>query len=286
MDGPLVSIGLTTYNRPQALSNALKRLLSQTYTNIEVLIADDNPGSTENEKAVEPFLSDSRVKYLRKDLNEGMNINFGFALSHAKGKYFMWAADDDYWDVNFVKACVTELMNNQDVVMACCDTVFIDNEYREIGYAKECIDTRGLDAYGRFEKYFLNSQKCNFGFYGLYRIEMLRRLYFPNYISNDRLMMLELSLRGSFAQLPRKLFYYNKSGSSTSIVSYLNAIKRKLTLPRISPHLAFVLFHYKSVALHWKGLTTSERIRLIIKLHKLFKKVNMYSKIQLKWKRR
>ena len=45
VDGPLVSVIVTTYNWPAALDLVLDGLSRQTYTKLEIIVADDGSGS-------------------------------------------------------------------------------------------------------------------------------------------------------------------------------------------------------------------------------------------------
>ena len=39
---PLVSIVITTYRRPELLARSINSILNQTYSNVEVIVVDDN----------------------------------------------------------------------------------------------------------------------------------------------------------------------------------------------------------------------------------------------------
>src|SRR3954468_15964215 len=104
---PLVSVGLTSYNRPDGLKRSLDFITGQTYENLQIIVSDncsDNP-------AVHSVLreyqqKDRRVIVFNQPENKGAVFNFQFVLQQATGKYFMWAADDDWWDTRFVLAAV------------------------------------------------------------------------------------------------------------------------------------------------------------------------------------
>ncbi len=92
---PLVSVVITTYNRPALFKKALKSVLEQTYTKIEVIVVED--GSIGD---IESWLRDNNmnhVKYFRHDKNQGLSAarNTGWKL--AKGEYVAFLDDDDEW---------------------------------------------------------------------------------------------------------------------------------------------------------------------------------------------
>ena len=115
---PLVSIGLPTYNRGAILAITLNNLLSQSYTNFELLVSDNASSDQTAEICQRYAKKDARIHYFRQKNNIGMYNNFNFVLKKAKGKYFMWATDDDRWDKNFIKALLMLLEKHPDTVVA------------------------------------------------------------------------------------------------------------------------------------------------------------------------
>lgn len=95
----LVTVYITTYNRNALLKKAIDSVLSQTYTNIEIIVADD--GST-----------DGTQQYLQELENEGVlnavvntsgtpkGACYGRnrAIYNAKGRFITGLDDDDYFE--------------------------------------------------------------------------------------------------------------------------------------------------------------------------------------------
>lgn len=89
----LFSIVIPTHNRAAKISRALNSVLSQESENWELIIADD--GSTDNtESAIQPFLSDPRIKYCRQE-NRGVGAARNFGASQAKGDFLAFLDSDD-----------------------------------------------------------------------------------------------------------------------------------------------------------------------------------------------
>ena len=85
---PLVSIGLPTYNRPELLRRALAELVSQSYSSLEIIVADNATPGPEVDAVMAAFTArDPRVKYFRHAENMGMAYNWQFVLEKASGKY-------------------------------------------------------------------------------------------------------------------------------------------------------------------------------------------------------
>lgn len=88
---PLVSIVLPMYNAEKFVGECIQSILSQTYTNFELLILDD--GSTDDSiKVVENF-SDSRIRLIRREHDYIATLNCG--LSESQGKYIARIDADD-----------------------------------------------------------------------------------------------------------------------------------------------------------------------------------------------
>ena len=117
---PLVSIGMPVYNEEMHIQLALDSLLGQDYPNIELIISD-NASTDETANICERYSKqDSRVRYCRNNANVGIVSNFGRVLHLARGKYFVWAAADDYWMPTFVSAMVEALEQNPNSSVAMC----------------------------------------------------------------------------------------------------------------------------------------------------------------------
>ena len=122
----LVSIGLPTYNRPDALRKVLGIVAAQTYPNLEIIISDNASTDTKVKEVIEEFATkESRIKHYRQDENIGVLANAEFVLRQAHGEYFTWFSDDDWRSPEFIELLVDELEKNKNIDFAFCD-------YREV----------------------------------------------------------------------------------------------------------------------------------------------------------
>jgi len=103
--GPLVSIGIPTYNRASGyLPETLESALAQTYPNLEIIVADNC--SPDNTRTVVEGYGDPRIRYFRHEPGIKPNDNFNFCLQQANGAYFLLLHDDDTIDPDFVDTCM------------------------------------------------------------------------------------------------------------------------------------------------------------------------------------
>src|SRR3954467_5074495 len=95
--GPRLTVGLPTYNGEDYLASALDSLLAQTFTDFELIISDNASTDATESICREYAAKDARIRYIRQEKNRGAASNFRFVLDKSGGKYFMWAACDDFW---------------------------------------------------------------------------------------------------------------------------------------------------------------------------------------------
>lgn len=94
----LISIITPVYNSEKYIGETIKSVLSQTYNNWEMLIADDC--SKDNTAEVVKEYLDSRIKYFKLEKNSGAAVARNKALEIAKGKYIAFLDADDMWKPN------------------------------------------------------------------------------------------------------------------------------------------------------------------------------------------
>lgn len=91
----LVSIITPVYNSEKYIGETIKSVLSQTYDNWEMLIADDC--SKDNTAEVIKGFTDPRIKYFKLEKNAGAAIARNRVLEKARGKFIAFLDADDMW---------------------------------------------------------------------------------------------------------------------------------------------------------------------------------------------
>jgi glycosyltransferase involved in cell wall biosynthesis len=128
---PLVTIAIPTYNRADSyLKQALQCAVTQTYSNIEIIVSDNC--STDTTETVVKGCSDPRIRYFRHKKNIGANNNFNFCLAGAKGDYFLLLQDDDLIDRDFIDVCMETANYTTDIGIIRTGTRLIDSEGKVI----------------------------------------------------------------------------------------------------------------------------------------------------------
>lgn len=103
MQTPLVTIAIPAY-KSSFLRQAIESALAQTYTNIELIIVDDQ--SPNNIQEIVKSFDDTRIKYYRNKNNLGGKnpaLNWNQCLHYAQGEYFSLLCDDDLYEPTFIE---------------------------------------------------------------------------------------------------------------------------------------------------------------------------------------
>ncbi|HMG93396.1 MAG TPA: glycosyltransferase [Chryseolinea sp.] len=108
--GPFFSIVIPTYNRAAFVADAVKSVLSQTYTDFEIIVVDD--GSQDNTEEVIRLLNDPRLIYCKK-INEERSIAKNYGIGKASGTYINFLDSDDKFYPNHLEKGFELLAKNK-----------------------------------------------------------------------------------------------------------------------------------------------------------------------------
>ena len=92
---PFVSVLMTSYNREKYIAEAIESVLASSYTNFELIIADDCSDDATVSIAKSYEAKDKRVKVYVNETNLGQFPNRNRVASYAIGKYLKYLDSDD-----------------------------------------------------------------------------------------------------------------------------------------------------------------------------------------------
>ena len=163
---PLVTVGITTFNRSDILPTAIDSVLAQTYVNFELFIIDDH--SSDATREVAATYSDARVTYLYNDRNAGVSASRNRVLSNALGAYIAYLDDDDLWLPEKLELQVN-LAETQsaDCAVICCGCT-VENDRREI------LNVIAPSVRGRVRSYISTGRLSTIPSSHLFRTKLLR----------------------------------------------------------------------------------------------------------------
>lgn len=175
MVNKLVSIGMPIHNCQHTLDKAIQSILNQSHSNLELVISDNASTDKTREICEKYQLLDSRVIYVRQDINIGPAKNFAYTLKMSRGEYFTWAAGDDEKEANFLKINIDLLEKNENAIASMGAILFQRDQI--LGDLIKVGDFRG-SAIIKFRKFF---EICNYShglIYSLMRREEINKCNF------------------------------------------------------------------------------------------------------------
>ena len=216
-NNPLVTVAITTCNRPNLLQQALKSVIDQTYKNLEIIVLDDCSSGKETQKVVQEVINnDKRIKYYFHKKNIGINPNFNFALENTNGKYFMWLCDDDWIDRDYVEACLKTLIANKEYILVTGKTKFYwENKFSHDGVRIDLLCNNGTKRWMSFYLSVLGSgNPPNFG---LIELSRLRNFKMPNVLGCDYILFSKIAYLGKIKTLENICIHRRLGGMSETM---------------------------------------------------------------------
>ena len=224
MSSPRVSVVMTTYNGARFLGEAIESILSQSYTDLELIVVDD--GSTDSSASViRSFcVRDSRARgiFLKENLGIPKAANRG--LRFARGEYVARMDSDDLCHPDRLRQQVCHLDKHKSVHVVGCHYRAIDEAgaFCSAEYAKRFM----LPIPIVFGRHRVAENILRFGYPVLHATIVCRRSTFLSVdgyreflpmSEDDDLYSRIMSLHGRVLDsLPEKLYYYRHYGSSTT----------------------------------------------------------------------
>lgn len=221
--GPRVVLGAPVFNHSQECRQAIESILAQTYADFRVVIIDDGSTDATGDTLRWYASFDPRVEYVRNKSRLGMIGNWrrAFQLCASRwpdAEYFAWVSDHDVWHPRWLACLVDALDRTPAAVLAYPLNTRIDTTGAETGKRSWTFETRGIgDRLERFRRALQHMSAGNM-VYGLARVRDVRAAgVFRRVLVPDRLLVMELALRGEFIQVPQVLWFRRWYGNIFSL---------------------------------------------------------------------
>lgn len=213
---PLVSVCIPTYNRSTKLMRAINSLYASDYRNIEIIISDNASSDDTQRLCADLSDSDKRIRFFRHPENIGPTRNFEFSRAQAEGEYFMWLADDDWLDSNYISCCVQALEADPSLVLAAGLGAYYWDD-GSFAYNGNIIQANSSRSLVRAMKYIW-SVWDNSMFYGVYRKKIIEECWIPNILSGDWAWVADVLLRGKAIVIPSVNIHREFEDSTASTI--------------------------------------------------------------------
>jgi len=244
---PMVSVGIPVCNGEKYIQESLECILNQTYSNLEIIISDDYSKDRSYKILKSYSQNDSRIRLVQQKKRIGSINNFNYVLEKAQGEYFLWVAQDDLHDKEFIKILLDCTQKDKNVTLAMSDYRNIHNNKTFKIYN---TPTYKLNSTTDSLRYFLQTHNLSL-FYGLFKTSSLKKIggYHtdnrPYFKSSDFLMIFKTLLLGKLSFVDNVLFYKRDTGMYTDEFSNLrnrpmNILRNKIVRYALFPiHYVF-----------------------------------------------
>lgn len=227
----LVSVIMPSYNTASYISESIKSVLAQTYSNWELIIVDDC--STDNTDAIVADFDDARIRYFKNKKNSGAALTRNRALREAKGEWIAFLDSDDIW--------LPKKLERQIMFMKENGYVFSYHEYEKIDEASKTLGVlvTGPEIVTRRKMYNYCYPGCltfmyNAKFIGLIQIKNIKK-------NNDYAMLLQLCKKANCYLLKENLAQYRIRKKSISHDKFIKKIKSHYDLFHVCDECSMVV---------------------------------------------
>ena len=225
-----ISVVIPVYNVEEYLAQCLDSIISQTYSNLEIICVND--GSTDrSQEILERYArQDDRIRVVVRS-NGGLGAARNTGLAHAGGEYVCFVDSDDWLEEDTFEILLSKLTGN-DVDFVLFGMKVYDNElghftrafnmrYFELGVFDHFLEGKKLDIAELKEHFFdidMNVSACNRLFKRSFLEENVLK-FLEGVVYEDLFFFTDLCMRAeSFLFLSTGLYCYRarRAGSLTS----------------------------------------------------------------------
>jgi glycosyltransferase involved in cell wall biosynthesis len=125
-----VSVIIPVYNVEQYVAQTLESVLAQTYTNLEIIIVDDE--TPDRSIDICRRYADPRIQIIQQK-NRGLAGARNTGIRHATGDYIALLDSDDLWLPNKLQKQVEHLESSPQIGISFCRSAFIDDLGKPLG---------------------------------------------------------------------------------------------------------------------------------------------------------
>jgi glycosyltransferase involved in cell wall biosynthesis len=176
---PLISIALCTFDGATYLREQLDSLLGQTYSNLEIVVVDDESHDATVSILREYEQRDKRIRIYENTTNLGFRKNFERALSLCSGAFIAPCDQDDIWLPKKIEELHAAIDEHS---VAYCDSEIVDSQGESQNYSMSSL----YNMISTHDPLNLVGGNCVSGHAMLFRRELLdRALPIPEFFYYD-----------------------------------------------------------------------------------------------------
>lgn len=140
----LISIIVPVYNVEKYLPKCIDSIISQTYSNLEIILVDDGSTDMSHQICDDYSKMDNRIKVIHKK-NGGVSSARNLGLNNSTGEYIGFIDPDDYIEPNMYE-CLLNALKSENTEISMCGYNEIKNDKIEktIIYSQKVISCEEL----------------------------------------------------------------------------------------------------------------------------------------------
>lgn len=126
----MISVIIPLYNKGASISNTIKSVLSQNYSDFELVVVDD--GSIDDSVEIVEAIHDSRIRLIRQT-NGGPSKARNTGVLNAKGEWLVFLDADDELLPNGLETFVQLIENHPNIDIVDCNTMYYNPNGNFVG---------------------------------------------------------------------------------------------------------------------------------------------------------
>jgi glycosyltransferase involved in cell wall biosynthesis len=207
MTTPRLTIGVPVYNGAATLRRALASIDAQTFRDFKVVIADNKSTDETASIAAEFAAGRGNVEIISREATVPAFTNFSSLALAAETELFVWLADDDWWEPEFLEACVAALDRNTDARHAFTHFRQYFHFNDQFGASTAHVPSLSWDK--SLNAIIRSADMAPCSFYGVFRswdIKEALREHNLQFDFSDVFLTIVMALRGQLEIVPRDLY--------------------------------------------------------------------------------
>lgn len=200
----MFSVIIPVYNVEKYLSKCIDSILSQTFTNYEIILIDD--GSTDGSHSIcERYKKkyNGKIKLITKK-NGGLSSARNCGINHASGEYIVFVDSDDYWCDDTALKDISKIINisSPDVIVFPFKKSYPDGNFK-LAYSRDlCSKFNSNSCINKLKKDLIESN--------LYRACAWNKIVKHNIIKEHKMCFLDGVLSEDMDWCGNLLIYSNR----------------------------------------------------------------------------
>lgn len=273
----LVSVIIPVYNSESYLHRCVDSLLTQSYTDFELILVDDGSRDSSSDICDEYARKDGRIKVFHKE-NAGVSSARNLGLDNATGEFVVFVDSDDWVDIHFLEYLYTAV-HKEKFDIAVCEII---NYYgHKIKISNNSLIEKGKCAYIKHQIIAGFTSVCNMMFNREF-IEANRLRFEKVRYSEDFIFSIKaICLSKRITYVANHLYYYDRTNEISALHHYPDDMYKDLLYGD-----ALMIDFFKEEGyfddfkreIYWRVLANKRELVLSVNKHKEFKKLLPESK--------